>query len=55
MEKFPDGINRIQGGVLYHVASEGRRGRSSQKGFDLWFKTTDEKLVRSSVALFLQN
>ena len=52
---FPDGINRILDGVLYHVASEGRRGRSSQKGFDFWFKTTDEKLVRSSVALFLQN
>ena len=44
-----DGIRNMKDGVMYHALSEGARA-GAHKGFDIWFKTTDGQLVRSSVA-----
>ena len=44
-----DGICCIEDGVMYHALSEGgKAGR--HKGFDIWFKTETNELVRGSVA-----
>eukprot|EP00435_Cladocopium_sp_Y103_P009308 s3886_g2.t1 len=45
-----DGIRCIEDGVMYHALSEsGTAG--TRKGFDIWFKTEADELVRSSVLL----
>ena len=46
-----DGIDNMKDGIMYHAFSEGS-GMGTHKGFDIWFKTTDGRLVRSSVAHF---
>ena len=44
-------IRNMKDGVMYHALSEGGCA-GTHKGFDIWFKTTDGHLVRSSVANF---
>ena len=44
-----DGIRCIEHGVIYHALSEGGT-TGTHKGFDIWFKTKVNQLVRSSVA-----
>ena len=43
------GIRCIEHGVIYHALSEGGT-TGTHKGFDIWFKTKVNELVRSSVA-----
>ena len=43
-----DGIRCIEDGVMYHALSEGGTP-GTHKGFDIWFKTEADELVRSSV------
>ena len=45
-----DGIRCIEDGVMYHALSEGGT-TGTHKGFDIWFKTKVNDLVRSSVAI----
>ena len=44
------GIRCIEHGVMYHALSEGDKA-GTHKGFDMWFKTKVNELVRSSVAI----
>ena len=48
---YIDGIQNMKDGIAYHAFSESK-GKGTHKGFDIWFKTTDGELVRSSVAHF---
>ena len=45
------GIDNMKPGIMYHAFSE---GSGTHRGFDIWFKTTDGELVRSSVAHFFK-
>ena len=44
-----DGIRCIEDGIMYHALSEGGKA-GTHKGFDIWFKTKADELVRGPVA-----
>ena len=44
-----DGIRCIEDGVMYHALSGGGKA-GTHKGFDIWFKTEEDELVRGPVA-----